>query len=508
MHNVFSRLKPFIPLLILISLVLVLRVPNLYEPYWHKDEGMYLTIGQALNRGAILYQDIIDHKTPLIYFIAAINPSLTFIKSLLILSSLISVTVFYLLAQKITPIKGFPFILTLTFALATTLPRFEGHIFNGEMVMLPFILLGHLLFWRNFPTATLNTKKLSQHFRLMKPKHPLAIGLLFGLAFLTKVPSGFELATVILFILSLIYSPGLQLEQLIRYLGLVLVGFLIPIIASLMYFGFRQALSAYIINGLLYNFFYISSWQQSATTLVSQILTTIPARLLLLTFYLMIIIRFTKTHTSLRYLLIWLGCTLTAATLSLRPYPHYFIQVMPSLILILGTIPLVPHLQKVLALLSILTVVAIVSSLNLHPYKTKSYYQSFSAFISQKISFYDYTNRFDAETGTLYQVSYWLKTHSLNTDTIYIHGDLPNLYALSRRKPASPYTADYHVNSFDAYDQVAQILRTKAPKYIIDLRNERNSFPQLYQLLDTHYITATTINHVRIYRYLHPTTND
>lgn len=508
MQNALSRLRPYLPLLSLMTLVLVLRVPNLYEPYWHKDEGMYLTIGQALNRGSLLYQDIIDHKTPLIYFIAAINPSLTFVKSLLILSSLASTFFFYLLAQKITPIKGFPFILTLTFALATTLPRFEGHIFNGEMVMMPFILLAHLLFWRNFPTAPLNTKKVNQHFRLMKPILPLAIGVLFGLAFLTKVPSGFELATVVVFILSLIHSPSTHLRPILLYLGVMLSGFLTPIIISLLYFGFYQALEAYIINGLLYNFFYISSWQQPAATLVSQILTPIPGRLLLLSFYLLIVIHFTKTHTSLRYLLIWLGCTLTAATLSLRPYPHYFIQLMPSLILVIGTIPLVPHLQKALCLASILIVMAIVSSLNLNPYKTRSYYQSFYAFISQQLSFDDYANRFDAETSTLYQVSYWLKTHSLETDTIYIHGDLPNLYALSRRPPATHFTADYHVNSFDAYDQVAKILLEKAPKYIIDLRNDRDSFPQLYQLLDTHYITAATINNVRIYRYLHPTAND
>lgn len=503
MHNVFSRLKPFIPLILIISLILVLRVPNLYEPYWHKDEGMYLTIGQALNRGSILYQDVIDHKTPFIYFITAINPSLTFIKGLLILSSLASTTLFYLLAQKITPIKGFPFILTLIFALATTLPRFEGHIFNGEMVMMPFILFAHLLFWRNLLKTPLSTKKINQHFQLMKSKNPIAVGVLFGLAFLIKVPSGFELLTVVLFVLSLIKLPVNHLRPMLHYLGFMLAGFIAPFIVSLLYFGFHQALSVYIINGLLYNFFYISSWQQ-ATTLISQIFSSIPIRLLLLTFYLLIIIRFTNTQTSLRYLLIWLGCTLTAATLSLRPYPHYFIQVMPPLILILGIIPLVPHLQKVLALVSILTVMAIVSNLNLNPYKTMSYYQNFYAFINQQLSFFDYTNSFDTEAGTLYLLSYWLKTHSLEYDTIYIHGDLPNLYALSRRQPVTPFTADYHVRSFDAYEQVAQILRVKAPKYIIDLRNERDSFPQLYELLDTHYITATTINHTRIYRYLNP----
>ena len=43
---------------------LILRLPSLFEPYWYADEGIYLTIGNALRRGEILYSQIHDNKPP------------------------------------------------------------------------------------------------------------------------------------------------------------------------------------------------------------------------------------------------------------------------------------------------------------------------------------------------------------------------------------------------------------------------------------------------------------
>ncbi len=54
-------------LFINLFLLVLLRIPNFFEPYWYGDEAIYLTVGNALNHGGKLYTTIIDHKTPLIY---------------------------------------------------------------------------------------------------------------------------------------------------------------------------------------------------------------------------------------------------------------------------------------------------------------------------------------------------------------------------------------------------------------------------------------------------------
>ena len=59
-------------LVIVLALVVVLRIPSLFEPYWYGDEAIYLTIGQAINRGVPLYSGTHDHKPPLLYLVAAV----------------------------------------------------------------------------------------------------------------------------------------------------------------------------------------------------------------------------------------------------------------------------------------------------------------------------------------------------------------------------------------------------------------------------------------------------
>jgi len=66
------------PMFILLVIVLLLRVPNLFEPYWYGDEGIYLVLGQTMNKGATLYTEIIDHKTPLIYYLARVQTQMNF----------------------------------------------------------------------------------------------------------------------------------------------------------------------------------------------------------------------------------------------------------------------------------------------------------------------------------------------------------------------------------------------------------------------------------------------
>ena len=59
-------------ILIILGVVVFLRVPSLFEPYWYGDEGIYLTIGRAMRSGMELYREVHDNKPPLLYVVAAI----------------------------------------------------------------------------------------------------------------------------------------------------------------------------------------------------------------------------------------------------------------------------------------------------------------------------------------------------------------------------------------------------------------------------------------------------
>src|SRR3989304_3279658 len=86
--------------ILLLLFVALLRAPNFVEPYWYGDETIYLTIGTALRSGEVLYKDIVDHKTPLIYMLSMVESQFA-LKALLFGWSLISVVVFMRLCASI-----------------------------------------------------------------------------------------------------------------------------------------------------------------------------------------------------------------------------------------------------------------------------------------------------------------------------------------------------------------------------------------------------------------------
>ena len=88
--------------MLLLLLLLVLRLPNFSEPYWYGDEGIYLTIGQALNKGYRLYSEIVDHKTPLIYVFAQTGSQLYF-RLLLVFWMVVATAGFYRLTYLLFP---------------------------------------------------------------------------------------------------------------------------------------------------------------------------------------------------------------------------------------------------------------------------------------------------------------------------------------------------------------------------------------------------------------------
>src|SRR3990167_8197475 len=133
-----------LPLLVILLMVLVLRWPNLFEPYWYGDEGIYLTLGNALRHGVKLYAQIVDHKTPLIYYLATIGDQLWW-RVFFMTWSLLTVTVFYHLAWKVTKNWLTSALSTISLVFLTCLPAFEGNIPNGELLVMGLVLIAALL---------------------------------------------------------------------------------------------------------------------------------------------------------------------------------------------------------------------------------------------------------------------------------------------------------------------------------------------------------------------------
>src|SRR4030042_3680736 len=131
---------------ILFFFVLLLRLPLLFEPFTYADEGIYLTLGQALKKGLVLYRDIHDNKPPLLYLLAALTGSFSLYRLVYFLWGLATIFVFHRLASILFP-KSQKAVIASTsfFAILTSLPMFEGNVANAENFMLLPILAGFYL---------------------------------------------------------------------------------------------------------------------------------------------------------------------------------------------------------------------------------------------------------------------------------------------------------------------------------------------------------------------------
>lgn len=369
-----------LPLLVLLLVLVVLRLPNFLEPVWYGDEAIYLTIGNALRQGATLYTDIVDHKTPVIYLLSLVPDQFSF-RVLLTGWMIVTTIAFYHLSLKIFSRLGPAFLATLTFVILTSIPAFEGNIPNGELFVIGFVMVAALLlsytkFYSGFfeDSRRLASGQLSlAGLRLAQAKQVksqarslqqaladvltnthdavlyLAAGLLLGLAVLTKVPAVFDavaLISVSWFTLTNAVPnrwPWTKQQfanwrrlarQVLARTSLIGVGMAAAIAASIGYFALLGAVPDYLEFGLLYNFRYSQAFGLpfDGPLLVGLFSLGGKAALAGGLVGLLTILR-GRVRPAFQFAASWLVLALFAALLSNRPYPHYFQQVVPGLAL-------------------------------------------------------------------------------------------------------------------------------------------------------------------------------
>lgn len=497
-------LERHIFLALLLLCIAILRIPNFFEPYWYGDEGIYLTLGQAMRRGIRLYSEIIDHKTPLIYFFAMVKSQLGF-RALNLVWMLATTTSFYIIVKKLLTSKAAQIVALVLFGIFTTIPMFEGNIPNGELFVMGFALTGlavllHTPFGKLFLSEK-HTKKKLQH----KPKLYVLSGALFSLGILTKVPGLFDAVAA----MSIVYLVGLwelkpklaknvtqHLISLAQKLFPVVlwfsVGVVVPIILSALYFILRGSGQAYLDFGLLYNFRYAGSWTLPFENPLLLFLFTLPGKVVVLAIAL-IAVSFLQ-NKKLQFGILWMLLTLVASTLSNRPYAHYFLQVIPAAAMIVALFVdqlfanklLLPNIS--LSAVSIALFVATLFLLQVWTYPTVSYYSNFIRYATGSLPQSEYYMSFDRLMNDNYKAARRIRAE--NPERIFIWGTNPMLYALSGASPTGRFTVSFHIKDFDAYDETIQSVYDHEPPFVVMMHNETYTFNRLEAYLAEHYIQS------------------
>ncbi|MCW1949182.1 MAG: glycosyltransferase family 39 protein [Candidatus Shapirobacteria bacterium] len=447
----------------------LLRLPSLFEPYWYGDEGIYLTLGQGIRKGLILYQQIHDNKPPTLYYLAALGQTVFGFRLLLSLVMIPTIIYFYKLCLHFFKPKVAK-ISTFILVILTSIPFIEGNIANAEIFMILPTIVGFLFF--------LNAKK---NF------HYLISGILLGLAFTIKIPVFIEIFFLVIWIFIQDFDNLKQKFWTLFFRAFLLgIGFLIPTLIYLFYFYYLHALIPFLSSALLQNFSYLSSWATGTQTASASSGGLVNRLIILLLSWLILFFLKSKKIISpqITFVSFWLTATIFGVLLSTRPYPHYLIQMVPPLILLISFLFTRNKIANIgLIILSLFFVIFIIKKYNFYFYPNIKYYLNF--YLSKDNT--SYLKSFGPRVETNEKISHLIKENTNPEDRIFVWGDEPYVYAMSDRLPVGRYTVAYHIIDFNGYKETIDSFKANLPKFVVYYPMTNRPFEQLDNLLQNYY---------------------
>jgi 4-amino-4-deoxy-L-arabinose transferase-like glycosyltransferase len=467
----------------LLLLFFFLRLPSLIEPDWYGDEGIYQTIGMALNHGQMLYSGAWDNKPPLLYLTYALfQGDLFAARTASLVVGMLTIGIFFAFSQKLFNNLRTSFITTLIFVIFFATPLIEGNIANAENFMLLPIIAAALLLFKQL-------EKTHSDKRIF-----LLSGLLLGIAFLFKIVALFDFAAFLVFLLILALPKKLSLpfgklhhvnlkkifhgllkNPQLKNIILLAVGFFLPLIVTVSYFFMTNTLWDFLNAAFLgmFNYVHYGNNQILPQGFLYVKLLILACFIGALTFYR------NKLSTSSLFILLWVGFSLFNAFFSQRPYTHYMLVALPAVCLLIGLVvnaKTFSHQRNYLLAL-ITVVVLLLANFNLYGFKkTFLYYQNAIAFVSGQKDVVAYQTFFDGKTPRDYEVASFIKLHNKPYDRIFIWGNNAQIYVLSQTLPLNRYTVAYHAQNKEAIAETQRDIDTIKPKYVIIL-SEAPSFP-------------------------------
>ena len=476
-------------LVVLILLIVLARVPSLFEPGWYGDEGIYLVLGAGLRKGLLWYKEIHDNKPPLLYLLAAVAGSVTYFRALLLVWMIATTVVFNRLSKKLIG-EGFWQKISLSLmALLSTLPWLEGHIANAEIFMMLPTMLGVLLLVEN-------QKKIKKN----RWKYALS-GLCFSMAFLFKVPVIFELIGIVLF--WVLIKDGIK--GLWKALGKahwywMLAGFLVPVIVSIVYYYLKGAGVEYVVAAFLQNVGYLSSWKTGSMTRSG---SSTESGLMMRGLVLMVMVVFfawrsRKMGWQYRMVVVWFLFALFGALLSERPYPHYLILAVSSGSLMIGLSG--KNLRRWIWTGGMLLIlVEALIKYGFYFYPVVDYYGKFLHLLKGRISYEEYADSFDWRVRRTRDLTKELKEITDPGEKIFVWGDEPFVYFESETLPVGRYTVAYHIIDFEAKEETMEKLKEENPRVVINMVSEKRPFDEFHAWRESYYGLSKVINDAEIY---------
>jgi len=308
----------FIALFILFGVI----APIYYISYpLYGDEGIFLTMGDSIKNGALLYRDVADIKPPGIFYLAAlvfsvVGKSFIAVRALTFVVNIASALLILKLGAKIKD-KNVGMSASIIFLVSVYLPLCHGYYYLGESFVVFFILLSVLFFLKDGHRAK------------------FIAGLTLGLGIFFKQTAFFLFGVFFLFyLLHLRFQNNRTREYVIsstKNLILIFLGFMIPLLITFTYFFTMGA-----ANEMLYYTIFILKDHSLPVVPYKTILSFfsyLPVWLLSLSIVLVVGYKFVKrkiVDDKHLFLVLWM-IFFSIPTLVMFRFTHRFLLVIPPI---------------------------------------------------------------------------------------------------------------------------------------------------------------------------------
>ncbi len=509
--------KSFWYLVSLAIILFILRIPSLFEGWWYGDENIYMAIGQTITRGGWLYLDAWDHKPPMIYLIYAFSywvfgPWLWPLRLLNVLLSIVGIIAFYLVSRKIFDFSEKNSAISTSIFTVLLAVFFEGSIFNAENIFMPLIWTGFLLI--AYQLKQINKQKLDFRWLILGT-------FLWSIAIFTKVHAAVEVAVLsfclIVYYVSLknsrdpknaknqqgkLYNPsGKKVLELIKrtitekrfwqiFGNIGLVVFL-PYILTVLIYGWKGNFYDLYFAILDYNKVYINS--PNSVILFGYTIEWLSG--IKLRLFLLVITMITSGWLFLTkqinikwfWLTNWLAVAMFSSLISERNYPHYFLQVLPVLVLAGGVLlekincnytSLAQKLKDGLLGLLILQIFMSnfsVGNLMFNSHSSEVYFIDFLRFVAGQKTKREWQEGYNQHLITTQpRMVEIIQTHTKPDDKIFIVANRPDLYFLSQRQNGQKFVVDYHFEDSQVSQVFAELIQNNTKLVILDRESSRS----------------------------------
>jgi hypothetical protein len=205
---------------------------------------------------------------------------------------------------------------------------------------------------------------------------------------------------------------------------------------------------------------------------------------------------------------LWLTFMLAAALLTGRPYSHYFVQTFLPLALLIGLVAprarpswrpsrLQAPALALAAALALLWFGVVVPEfrgnlLAMRYSKSEDYYANFAGWVVGIKDRNRYDSYFDKRVGLTLRLDATLNQLGANGEKLYIWGEIPWVYAITRSEPATPYMTSFYVLLIPYLDtQLDDTLAAAEPLFIVVSADAWPSYYDATGVLQYRYQNAT-----------------